>query len=267
MIRRRSLLYAPAVLLLPRRGLAQVPMTGAGLGVTSAGGDIVTGLTNQWFMDDSHIGAGPDRILDSVGTSPFNLNTSAVTSASTSAIAGGAQFSTCRAFDGTVNSLCNDAGTILNTGWTSANTLGGWIFPIDITAVGQNATRASYFGTSDGVADTNMARVCNDTATANGTLAVYSPNGTGLSTASPVMANSTWIQFAFTYDGVSTKKLYVNGVQVSTIGTSGGVQEAGTHFNGIDVAGDGASACRLYNWVLYNRALSAADVAKLFAAR
>lgn len=245
------MLFTPATTL-----IAPAAVGGAWTGPTS-------GITSQWWLDDSHVSG--TTISDSGSNNNTGTAAGGVTSASSPA---GAFYSTARAFDGVVGTGITLASSVLN--WTSSFTLAMWVYVVDITAAGSGGFRATFFysALSD---STHYIRVLNDTNLAAGVIDFeFNAQGAARSSASSsaVLVNNTWAHVGVTYD-TTTITLYVNGSSVSTQNSSiGDASSSAVAFIGDHQAiTTGDPNGRMYNIVLYNRALSSGEMSTLFSAK
>ena len=225
----------------------QPPAPAAG----GAWGGPSSGLTHRWPMDAANVsGYGVSQtVADVVGSSTGTMAT-----AGFSSVAGPQGTDTALGFNGsayfTVASQPMPAAPFSLFTWAKLNTHNQNSSPYIISFC--SSSSANYFISADG----SKLLVCAGSA---------STSSKCVASSTTPFSNTNWHHVGFTYDG-STVTMYVDGSSVGTAADTGWASTTndwrfGNQKNGGDYL-NGA----LKQAVVYNRALSAAEVSQLYAA-
>ncbi len=208
------------------------------------------GMVGYWELDD---GSGTSA-ADASG----NGNTGTLTNGptwTTGKINGAVTFNS-----GATNGQYIDAGASVDDSITNAFALSAWISPEGLS--GQREIMRNDAGNGNRGIDIRT----------NGAHAeVYTYNGAVRSVMGSItLSTSVWTHIVGTYDGTSLK-LFVNGVQDGTLSTSGNVVLSSTSlfigsgvYQGFLAGSQGEFRGKIDEVRVYNRALSADEVAKLY---
>lgn len=223
----------------------------------TAGGDFTTGLQAHWPMDDAHIIGGGTLIEDIVSTWDAGIN-----GGITSAAGPNATYATARAFDGAAGTYAQFAtGDTGPVDWaTEPCTLAVWIYAANVA----NTTWVASF-----------SRVLNSSmvafgAAGDGTLfSVNTATNRTDTTGSWITSNDTWYHIGVTWSagGGGTCHFYVNGSDKATSTQAGfGPGSSKQDIGVFQSPNSGNLAGRMAGLRVYNRALTASDMAALYAA-
>jgi hypothetical protein len=237
--------------------------------VVTGGGDYATGLINYWPMDDANTNVAGQTVADVfAGNNALWPNVGTVTSA---AGPPASSLATARALDGAVGTRL-----ALSTNPRNWNTAGSFSIAlwglVTNNSLNSSAGGGQTFFYSDLVGDgSNYVRISNRITGPGGVY--FGTSSTGISTAVTTVVSNTWIHLVGTNLGGGAggaMNLYSNGVLLATAaqnGDFGAAPGTGVGDNmGAMTSTDGMLTGRLQKVRLYNRALSAADVAALYAA-
>lgn len=209
---------------------AQVPMTGAGLGKPASGPTTgcaavpQTSLTHCWPMDDAHVSGS--TITDVIGA--LNGTASGAGIGSTTGPDSSAGYA--RSFDG-ASTIALASTPIAN--FAGAHSIFCWV---NVTTTSGTNQRLLNFNTDA----THFAELINAGISAGGgvtgSLNLELNLAFSTQTTSAAFADGVWANVGFTYDGVSTVVLYVNGSAISQGVGLGGSTAAGFVFGARDAA-------------------------------
>lgn len=210
------------------------------------------GLVGYWKMDESSWNGTAGEVKDASGN---NNNGTAAGGATT----GAGKFGSGGNFDGS-NDYVSTTVTAARSNIISVST---WIKPTSAMT-----TRQDFLESGDAAAySTNnwiFSVKGNYGNTAGLSVLGYSPSGSSdLSTAGGVLTQNAWNNVVFTSDG-TTVKIYVNGI----LSTSGAIAINGNNttgeFIGSSSGGSSPFAGSIDETRIYNRALSPAEIKKLY---
>jgi hypothetical protein len=234
--------------------------------VVTGAGDYTTGLTNYWPLDDANTNVGAQNVDDVVASNnALWPNAGTVTSA---AGPPSSSLATARALDGAANTRLAITTTPRNWNTGGSFSIAFWGF-VTSNTVNSSGGGGQTFFCSDLVGDgSNYVRISCRATTPGG--CYFGTSSTGIASSATVFLNNTWVHIVATNSGGGAGGamiLYAGGVALSTAALNGNFGGNAVFDNmGAMNTTDGMLTGRLQKVRLYSRALSAADVAALFAA-
>lgn len=241
------------------QSVSQVSVSGGGAvttcGVSSWGAAGISGLTHCWPMNDATVSGttinDPAGSLNGTAGSGVSSTTGPVTQA--------------RLMADTANGYITLASTPIadvSSNWS----IGYWI-NTQGTPNGCNITfdlgDPRIFNFFDGTSQ--MANACSSISSKIGLDSNSGVAGQGLLDTAIVL--NTWTHIVITHaSGSSTQVFYLNGSSATAAGALGDAM-ASVNTLGARAVGERPCKCALYQFVIYNKVLSAGEVSTLFAAQ
>lgn len=239
-----------------------------GMTVPSLWSGPTSGLVHRWWMDDSHVAT--TVIQDDIGGNNGTVLGSVTSTSSPS----GALYPTARRFIPMApqNVGCLTLQSHLLLDWNNAAfSWGAWLYLDSNSTIAPGSTNPTFFFDDFSSNGTDFLRVICDLGAGNGALGVSKSGGTdGLVSPAGSLPSATWGHLLYTTTGPSgINALYYNGVgqNASNEGASAGGESGIGIVGTLDPSGTGNITGRMYNMVIYNRALSSIEAQQLYGAR